>query len=88
MPNIKSAKKRVKVSQTKQMQNKMIKSQLRNAIKKFDLSLTSNDSEKIKSDYTSAVSCIDKARLKGIIHKNTANRSKSRLAVRYGNISK
>jgi len=85
MPNIKSAKKRVKVTQKKQFQNRIIKSQLKTATKKFDLSLTADDAEKAKSDYIAAVSAIDKARLKGIIHRNTANRSKSRLAVRYNN---
>ena len=48
MPNIKSAKKRVLVTQAKTLRNKMIKSQLKTAIKKFDLAVESGNKEEVK----------------------------------------
>lgn len=48
MPNIKSAKKRVKVIKTKTLQNQMIKSQLKTAIKKFEASLKEGKAAALK----------------------------------------
>lgn len=73
MPNIKSAKKRVKVIETKTLQNQMIKSALKTSIKKFD-------ADKTTENYTAAVKKIDQAASKGVLHKNTAARKKSSLA--------
>ncbi len=79
MPNIKSAKKRVKVSATKTLRNKMIKSQLKTAVKKFEESL--KQGKAAASDaYKTVVKKTDQAVAKGILHKNTAARRKSRYA--------
>ncbi len=78
MPNIKSAKKRVKVITTKTLHNKMIKSSLKTDLKKFDVA-EAGSAEK-QALYTKAVSAVDKAALKGIMHKNKANRTKAQLA--------
>ncbi|MBR5587121.1 MAG: 30S ribosomal protein S20 [Clostridia bacterium] len=72
MPNIKSAKKRVKVIETKSMQNQMVKSALKTSIKKFD-------ADKTAENYAAAVKKIDQAASKGVLHKNTAARKKSSL---------
>ena len=72
MPNIKSAKKRVKVAESKTLQNQMIKSALKTSIKKFD-------ADKTEENYTAAVKKIDQAASKGVLHKNTAARKKSSL---------
>ena len=80
MPNIKSAKKRVKVMETKNMQNRMVMSSLRTSIKKFEAAVAAGEADSAKSLYQSASSALDKAVIKGTIHKNTANRKKSRLA--------
>ncbi len=72
MPNIKSAKKRVKVAESKTLQNQMIKSALKTSIKKFD-------ADKTEENYTAAVKKIDQAASKGVLHKNTAARKKSAL---------
>ncbi len=78
MPNIKSAKKRVKVINTKTMQNKAVKSQLRTEIKKADAAVASNTEDKVAAVRV-AVKKIDQAVAKGILHKNTAARKKSAL---------
>lgn len=79
MPNIKSAKKRVSVIKVKTLQNRMVKSSAKTAVKKFTKLLTEDVSsaQKMLSATTSAV---DKAAAKGVIHKNAANRKKARLA--------
>ena len=79
MPNIKSAKKRVKVIETKTMQNKMIKSALKTDLKKFEAAANEN-SENKQEMYVKAVSAVDKAVSKGTVHKNKANRTKAQLA--------
>ena len=82
MPNIKSAIKRVKVSQTKTLRNKMVKSELKSAIKNFEKALMENDLDKAKLQYSTVTKKIDKAASKGSIHKSVANRKKAKLALR------
>ncbi|WP_335869301.1 30S ribosomal protein S20 [Bacillus sp. 2205SS5-2] len=78
MPNIKSAIKRVKTNEVRQAQNVMVKSSMRTAVKKFEAAVVNNDSN--SAEYLkSAVKQLDKAAQKGLIHKNTANRTKARL---------
>lgn len=85
MPNIKSAKKRVKVTETKNLRNRMVKSQVKTAFKKFDLANAAGDKQAAQAAYSQAVSAVDKAASKGVIHKNAANRYKSRMATRLNN---
>lgn len=77
MPNIKSAKKRVKVIKTKTLQNQMFKSQLKTAVKKFETSL-GEGKEAASAAYAAVVKKTDQAVAKGILPKNTAARRKSR----------
>ncbi|MBR3998184.1 MAG: 30S ribosomal protein S20 [Clostridia bacterium] len=77
MPNIKSAKKRVKVIATKTLQNKVFKSQLKTAVKKFLAAVESGDKEAAKAAYTAAVKKVDQAVAKNILHKNNAAHKKS-----------
>lgn len=79
MPNIKSAKKRVKVIATKTARNKAFNSSLKTAIKKANIAI-SKSAENKQDLFRSAVKTIDKAAAKGIIHKNTAARKKSSLS--------
>lgn len=79
MPNIKSAKKRVKVIKTKTLQNQMFKSQLKTAIKKFEASLK-DGKEAASAEFAAVVKKTDQAVAKGILHKNTAARRKSQYA--------
>lgn len=78
MPNIKSAKKRVRVIATKTARNKAIRSDLRTAVKKANAALETAADNKAES-VRAAVQKIDKAVTKGILHKNTAARKKSQL---------
>ena len=82
MPNIKSAKKRVLVTDTKTLQNKMIKSELRTSVKKFNALAEAGDKEAAKAAYLNAVKKIEKAERKNVIHKNTSNRKKSALTLK------
>ena len=79
MPNIKSAKKRVKVIATKTLQNKSFNSGLKTDIKKANLAIESGDANKAEAVRV-AVKKLDQAVAKGILHKNTAARKKSQLA--------
>ncbi len=80
MANIKSAMKRVKITKTQNLRNRMIISDLKTALKKFDKALESGEEAAINEMYTTAVSKVDKAVTKGVIHKNAANRKKAQLA--------
>ncbi len=79
MPNIKSAKKRVKVIATKTLRNKTINTALKTDIKKANLALENKDKDSAQAVKV-ALRAIDKAVSKGILHKNTAARKKSALA--------
>ena len=78
MPNIKSAKKRVKVIAAKSLQNEAANSQLKTEIKKANAALENNSADKAVAVRV-AVKKIDQAVAKGILHKNTAARKKSAL---------
>lgn len=82
MANIKSAKKRIKVTETKTLKNRMVKSALKTAIKKFEAAVETNNNEEAKALYTSVVKSLDMAATKGVVHKNMAARKKSRLAAK------
>lgn len=79
MANIKSAKKRVLVNQTKALRNKMIKSGVKTAVKKVDAAIAAGDKEAAKAALLNATSVIDKATSKGVYHKNNCARKVSRL---------
>ena len=80
MPNIKSAKKRVVVSEKKNTQNKMIRSAVKTAVKKFNAVLAAGDVAAAEKLLPETVSIIDSAASKGILHKNNAANKKSALA--------
>ena len=71
MANIKSAKKRILVNETKAARNKAIRSKVKTACKKVDAAMAC---------LNAAISEIDKACTKGVYHKNTASRKVSRLS--------
>lgn len=77
VPNIKSAKKRVKVTESKTLQNKMFKSALKTSIKKFKSAVESGDKALAQAAYVNAVAMVDKAVNKGVLHENNAARKKS-----------
>ena len=79
MANIQSAKKRVKVSEKKNLRNRIVKSGMRTSIRKLDAAIA-EDPKKAQAQLSATSSVIDKAASKGVIHKNAANRKKARLA--------
>ena len=82
MPNIKSQKDRVAQSKKEAAHNKAIKSNLKTVVKKADAAIDSNAENKDVA-IKAAVSALDAAKNKGVIHKNTAARKISRMAKRY-----
>ncbi len=80
MANIKSAKKRIVVNQTKADRNKAIKSGVKTAVKKVVAAIEANDKAAAQEALVAATAVIDKATTKGVYHKNTASRKVSRLA--------
>ncbi|MED4603914.1 30S ribosomal protein S20 [Paenibacillus validus] len=80
MPNIKSAIKRVKVSEKRRLRNASHKSALRTAVKAFETAAAGSNVETAKDALIAASKKLDKAVTKGLVHKNTAARKKSRLA--------
>ena len=81
MPNIKSQKDRVVQAKKQAEHNKSIKSNLKTVVKKADAAIDSKAADK-DTVIKSAVSAIDVAKNKGVIHKNTAARKISRMAKR------
>ncbi len=79
MPNIKSAKKRVKVNKTKAAANKARKSNLKTMLKKADVAVAAGAANKEEAIRV-AIKRVDQACAKGLMHKNAAARKKSQLA--------
>lgn len=79
MPNIKSAKKRVKVNKVKAAANKSRKSNLKTVIKNADFACVNNTENKVDA-IKLAIKKVDQACAKGLMHKNAAARKKSQLA--------
>ena len=86
MPNIKSQKDRVVQAKKQAEHNKSIKSNLKTVVKKADAAIDSKAADK-DTAIKSAVSAIDSAKSKGVIHKNTAARKISRMAKRNNKIA-
>ena len=87
MPNIKSAKKRVLISKAENERNKAAKSALKTVVKKFDAAIAAGDKEQADGAFKAAVKSVDKAVKKGILHKNTAARKKSSMAVKMNKLA-
>ena len=79
LANIKSAKKRILVSETRAARNKAIRSEVKTSIKKVEAAVAANDKEAAKAALTVAISTIESASSKGIYHKNNSARKVSRL---------
>ena len=78
MPNIKSAKKRVLLSR----EANVAKSALKTTLKKFDSAVVAGNREEATAAYKAAVVAVDKAAVKGILHKNNAARKKSSMTLK------
>lgn len=79
MANIKSAKKRILVTETRTARNKAIKSKVKTSIKKVYAAIEANDKAAAQAALVNATSEISKAASKGVYHKNNSSRKISRL---------
>ena len=88
MANIKSAKKRILTTKTKEEQNKRIRSSVKTAVKKVYVAIDENNADAAKEALLAATSAIDKATRKGVYHKNYAARKVSRLNLAVNKMSR
>lgn len=84
MANIKSQKKRVLTNEKRRVRNVAVRSRMRTVIKNAMAALESNDADHIKTAVPEAISVIDRAASKGVIHRNAAARKKSMIQSRLG----
>ena len=82
MPNIKSAKKRVLVNETKAALNKAQKSELKTNRKKFDAAVAEGNRSEADIAYKVAVKAVDQAAARGLLHKNNAAHKKSAMTIK------
>ena len=80
MANIKSAMKRAGTNKKENLRNREDKSALKTALRRFDEALQGEDTAAAEAAYLKAVSTVDKAAAKRVIHKNSANHKKAQLA--------
>ena len=80
MANVKSAKKRILVSEKKALRNKMTKSAVKTQIKKVDAAIAAGDKEKAVAELSNLKSEMGRATSKGIYKKNTTSRKISRMS--------
>jgi small subunit ribosomal protein S20 len=81
LPNIKSAKKRARIANERNLRNRMLKSRLKTNVKKLNTAIEAGDLETAETLYRTTTGLLDKAALKGTLHRNAAHRKKAQLAV-------
>jgi small subunit ribosomal protein S20 len=86
MPNTKSAERRMRNSSRKQAQNRHVKSRLHTLEKNYLAVLATGKKDDAAKALKTITSAFDKAAKKGTIHRGTANRKKSRLALRLATV--
>jgi len=86
MPNIKSASKRVLLSEKAAAKNKAARSVMKTNIKKFDAAVQGGNREDATEAYKVAVKTVDRAATRGLIHKNKAAHRKSSLTLKLNNM--
>ena len=87
MPNTRSAKKRLRQNVKQRANNRSYKSQAKTEVKKFLAAVDAKDAEGAKKAFADVVSTLDKVSGKGVIHKNSAARTKSRLSKKLAALS-
>jgi small subunit ribosomal protein S20 len=80
MPNIASAKKRMRQDAVRRARNRAARSGLRTQIRKVRQAITAKEAEKSEAEFRVLVKMLDKAAAKNLIHANAAARTKSRLS--------
>lgn len=87
MANIKSAAKRAQITRIRTARNAAYKSMMKTAIRRFETAVNGDNAEEKKASLYNAIKIIDKMVSKGIVHKNTAARKKSRLTRIFNNVA-
>jgi len=82
MPNIKSAKKRMKQDVGRREKNRAVKSSLRTECKKVIAAVSAGDVAKAETELRTTAKMLDQAAAKHVIHRNASSRTKSRLSAR------
>lgn len=86
MPNIKSAQKRVRVTERKRLRNKPVRTTCKTNITKAERLIYMGDVNAAQEAVAVAITSLDKAAEKGIIHPNNAARRKSRLMKKFNQL--
>ena len=87
MANIKSAKKRILVNETKAARNKAIKSKVKTCVKKVETAVANKDAAAAADALKVAIVEINKAGSKGVYHKKTVSRKISRMNLAVNKLS-
>ena len=87
MPNIKSAKKRVLVTESKSARNKAAKSALKTDLKKFEAAVADGSRSEADAAYKTAIKAVDKAVSKGLLHRNNAANKKSKMTLKLNKLA-
>jgi len=88
LANIRSAIKRVRQSARRRVRNRIVRSSMRTFVKKARTILEEGDTAQAAGAVREAISALDKAAQKGVIHRNSADRRKSRLMKRLSTLEK
>ena len=86
MANIKSALKRIRSSERKRTRNKPVRTALKTYVRSAQAEIAAHNTDDAAAAVVHAISALDKAASKGIIHKNQAARRKARLMARFNKI--
>ena len=87
MPNIASAKKRMRQNETRRIRNRSRRTRLRNSLRKLDEAIEAGDMDAVQAQWKEAQALLDRTARRGVIHPNLASRKKSRLANRIAGLS-
>ena len=79
MANSKTARKRIRISETRRLRNRPFRTAARTFVKKAEVAIRAGDRDAAQTAVVAAISMLDRVASKGIIHKNNAARRKSRL---------
>ncbi|HOX09851.1 MAG TPA: 30S ribosomal protein S20 [Candidatus Omnitrophota bacterium] len=79
MPNLPNAAKRIRQDKKRRERNDKVESEIRNLAKKFMMALAAKKNDEAKKLGLSLVSKLDRARSRGIVHRNTVSRKKARI---------
>jgi small subunit ribosomal protein S20 len=88
LANLRSAIKRIRQNEKRRLRNRVYRGQARTYIRDARASMVEEDLDAARESTLKAISALDKAAQKGVIHKNNASRRKSRLLKRLGTLEK